>query len=77
MSQKDLKQAEDAMTLLNTEFQQGVKNFAEGVNSTIFTKDVNKDGDIMYGEDIEKAYAEAKQKSKVQRMRGMRILKKR
>ena len=59
-SEKDLKQAEDAMTLLNTEFQQGVKNFAEGVNSTIFTKDVNKDGDIMYGEDIEKAYAEAK-----------------
>ena len=58
-SEKDLKQAEDAMTLLNTEFQQGVKNFAEGVNSTIFTKDVNKDGDIMYGEDIEKAYAEA------------------
>ena len=59
-SEKDLKQAENAMTLLNTEFQQGVKNFAEGVNSTIFTKDVNKDGDIMYGEDIEKAYAEAK-----------------
>ena len=58
-SEKDLKQAEDAMTLLNTEFQQGVKNFAEGVNTTIFTKDVNKDGDIMYGEDIEKAYAEA------------------
>ena len=56
-SEKDLKQAENAMTLLNTEFQQGVKNFAEGVNSTIFTKDVNKDGDIMYGEDIEKAYA--------------------
>ena len=58
-SEKDLKNTEDAMIKLNTEFAQGTQDFAKGVNDTIFTKDVNKDGDLMYGDDIEKAYAEA------------------
>ena len=47
------------MLKLNTEFVDGIKNFTQGVNDSIFTKDVNKDGDIMYGDDVEKAYAEA------------------
>ena len=58
-SEKDLKNSEDAMVKLRTEFEEGMKNFTQGVNDTIFTKDVNKDGDLMYGDDIEKAYAEA------------------
>ena len=58
-SEKDLKNTENAMLKLNTEFEQGVTNFTKGVNDTIFTKDVNKDGELMYGDDIEKAYAEA------------------
>ena len=58
-SEKDLKNTEDAMLKLNTEFAKGTQDFAKGVNDTIFTKDVNKDGELMYGDDIEKAYAEA------------------
>ena len=58
-SEKDLKSTEDAMVKLRTEFEEGTTNFSKGVNDTIFTKDVNKDGDLMYGDDIEKAYAKA------------------
>ena len=58
-SEKDLKSTEDAMVKLRTEFEEGTMNFSKGVNDTIFTKDVNKDGDLMYGDDIEKAYAKA------------------
>ena len=58
-SEKSLKQTEDGMLLLNTEFEQGIKNFAMGVNNSIFTEGVNKDGDILYGDEIEKEYAAA------------------
>ena len=58
-SEKDLKSTEDAMVKLRTEFEEGTMNFSKGVNDTIFTKDVNKDGDLMYGDDIEEAYAKA------------------
>ena len=58
-SEKNLKDSENAMQRLNLEFVQGMQNFTKDVNDTIFTKDVNKDGDLIYSEEIEEAYAKA------------------
>ena len=58
-SEKDLKQAENLMTLLNTEFQQGVKNLQkELIALSLLKMSIMEWRHNDYGEDIEKAYQE-------------------